>query len=313
MRCLLLLKNEMLILLFLLFFLLAATPAFAQNDVLLTQQWLSRINQNPAATGNSNNIDVFILARQQWMGFENAPSTQALNIHNYFYGIRSGLGLTAIRDETGVGNRTINAKLAYAYHTNLSDDWLLSLGLSAGVIQNTFDPAAHFFVGSDPQLEKLEKTNRFEPDFDFGVELSSGRFLFGASVTHIARLPNRATTVKLSQQYFGYMSYKQPIDQRLDLIFGLRGTNFDHSPFFDISLSAFLLKKYWLGAMFRPDNAVAAMLGMQIGFVRFGYAYDYSIGSAASLARNSHEIMISFKIGKPRKITHTKSPRFIEY
>ena len=64
--------------------------------------------------------------------------------------------------------------------------------------------------------------------------------------------------------------------------------------------------------MFRPDNAIAGMLGFQINFIRLGYAYDYSIGSLASLAKNSHEIMLSFKIGKPKRIIHTKSPRFIE-
>ena len=295
-----------------LLFIFTGISVFAQNDVLLTQQWLSRINQNPAATGNSDNIDIFILARQQWMGFENAPSTQVLNIHNYFYGIRSGLGLTATHDETGVGNRMVNAKLAYAYHVNLGEKWLLSLGLSGGVIQNTFDPSKHFYINTDPLLETLEKTNHLEPDFDFGVELSSQRFLFGASVTHIARLPEEAATLKVSQQYFAYASYKQPVGTSFDLIAGVRGANFDYAPFVDFSLTGLFLKKYWIGAMFRPGNAAAALIGMQIGFVRLGYAYDYSIGSISSLAKNSHEVMISFKIRKPPKKIHTKSPRFIE-
>jgi type IX secretion system PorP/SprF family membrane protein len=293
--------------------LMAGTRVSAQNDVLLTQQWLSRINQNPAATGNSDNIDIFVLARRQWTGFDNAPLTQTLNIHNYFQRIRSGLGLTATHDETGIGNRLINAKLAYAYHVNLGEKWLLSLGLSAGILQNTFDPSGHFYIDTaDPLLATLEKKSQLDPDFDFGIELSSQRFLFGASVTHIARLPDAATTLKLSQQYFGYVSYKQPVGESFDLIAGVRGTNFDEAYFVDFSLTGMLLKKYWIGAMFRPDNAVAGMIGMQIGFVRLGYSYDYSMGSAASLAKNSHEIMLSFKIGKPKRVINTKSPRFIE-
>ena len=288
-------------------------PAQAQNDVLLTQQWLSRMNQNPAATGNSDNIDIFVLARQQWTGFDDAPSTQVLNIHNYFHRIRSGVGLSATHDETGVGNRMINAKLAYAYHVNLGESWLLSLGLSGGIIQNTFDPSKHFYIDiTDPQLATLEKTSRLEPDFDFGIELSSQRLLFGASVTHIARLPDNASTLKIAQQYFGYVNYKQPIGSSFDLIAGVRGTNFDEAYFIDFSLTGLLLKKYWLGAMFRPDNAVAGMIGFQLGFVRLGYSYDYSIGNISSLAKNSHEIMLSFKIGKPKRIINTKSPRFIE-
>ena len=292
---------------------LLVIPVQAQNDVLLTQQWLSRINQNPAATGNSDNIDIFILARQQWAGFEDAPSTQVLNIHNYFHRIRSGLGLSAILDETGVGNRMVNAKLAYAYHVNIGDKFLLSLGLSGGIIQHSFDPNRHFFVDiTDPSLATLEKTNQFSPDFDFGIELSSQRFLFGASVTHIARLPDDATSLKIAQQYYGYVNYKQPVGSSFDLIAGIRGTNFDEAYFLDFSLTSLLLKKYWLGVMFRPDNAVAGMAGFQLGFIRLGYSYDYSIGKTASLAKNSHEILLSFKIGKPKKAINTKSPRFIE-
>lgn len=285
----------------------------AQTDVLLTQQWHSRINQNPAATGNSDCIDVFVLVRRQWTGLDHAPSTQVLNIHNYFHRIRSGLGLSATLDETGPGNRMTNAKLAYAYHVNLGQKWLLSLGMAAGMIQNTFDPADHFYIDTnDPQLALLEKQSHIDPDFDFGIELSSQRFQLGASVTHLTRLPNSAATFKSAQQYFACMSYKHPVGERFDLMAGVRGTNFDKAYFADFSLTGILLKKYWVGAMFRPDNAVAGMLGMQIGFVRLGYAYDYSIGSTASLAKNSHEIMLSFRIEKPKKVINTKSPRFIE-
>ena len=226
------------------FMLTLAGVSVSAQDALLTQQWLSRINQNPAATGNSDNIDIFILSRRQWVGFDNAPTTQVVNIHNYFHRIRSGLGLSALLDETGIGNRTINAKLAYAYHVNTSDNWLLSLGLSAGIIQNTFDPSAHFYPDIDPLLATLEKNNFLEPDFDFGIELSSQRFLFGASVTHIARLPDDATTLKLSQQYFGYASYRQPVSHSFDLIVGVRGSKIAETYFVDFSLTAMLLKKY---------------------------------------------------------------------
>ena len=295
------------------FFLFASINAFAQNDALFTQQWISRINQNPAATGNSNDIDVFLLARQQWVGFEGAPQTQLLNIHNYFYSIQSGMGLTFLRDETGVGNKLLNAKLSYAYHVNLGIDWLLSLGLSGGIIQKTFDPFKHFYINeNDPQLINLEKINTLKPDFDFGFELSSDKFLLGASITHITYLPYNSSSMKISQQYFGYMRYIHPLSNSFDMIAGVRTTNFDEAFFADFSLTGMLLKKYWIGAMYRPKNAVAGMLGMNIGFVRVGYSYDYSTGKTASLAKSSHEIMVSLKIAKKPNTIKTKSPRFIE-
>jgi type IX secretion system PorP/SprF family membrane protein len=284
----------------------------AQNDALLTQQWLSRINMNPAATGNSNNIDIFVLMRRQWQGFDNAPETQVLNIHNYFDRIRSGIGLTATHDKTGIGNESINAKIAYAFHVNLSADWLLSLGLSGGILQKSFNPGSHYFEdATDPEIPH-EKKSQLDPDVDFGLEISSQRFTIGASVTHIARLPDKETTLQAGQQYHAYLSYRQPIGESFDLIGGVRGSNFDQKYFIDASLTALLFKKFWIGGAFRPDNAAAGIAGFQVGFIRLGYAYDYSIGKTASLAKNSHEIMVSFKIGKPQKTINTKSPRFIE-
>ncbi len=285
---------------------------FAQSDILLTQQWLSRINMNPAATGNSDNIDVFVLLRQQWEGFENAPETGVVNVHSYFDRIRSGLGLTAMYDKIGVGNNTVNAKLAYAFHFNIGESWLMSLGLSGGVEQRVFDPSKQFFLDeSDPEIPH-EKISQISPDVDFGFELSSERFLFGASATHLLKLPDQATTKQDAQQYYAYARYKQPLGESVALLAGVRGSNFDTKYFLEGNLTAMFFDKFWIGGAFRPDNAVAGFAGLQLGFFRLGYAYDYSIGSTASLAKNSHEIVVSLKIGKPKRTINTKSPRFIE-
>ncbi len=291
----------------------ASSPALiAQTDVLLTQQWLSRINMNPAATGNSDNIDVFVLLRQQWSGFENAPETGVMNIHSYFDRIRSGIGLTASYDKIGVGNTTIDAKLAYAFHVNIGERWLLSLGLSGGLEQRVYDPSKQFFIDeTDPEIP-YEKISQISPDVDFGFELSSERFLFGASATHLLKLPDQGTTKQDAQQYYAYARYKQPLGEKTALLAGVRGSNFDSKYFFEANLTAMFFDKFWIGGAFRPDNAAAGFAGVQLGFIRLGYAYDYSIGSTASLAKNSHEIVVSLKIGKPKRTINTKSPRFIE-
>jgi type IX secretion system PorP/SprF family membrane protein len=294
----------------------------AQGDVMLTQQWLSRVNMNPAATGNSDNIDIYILARRQWDGFDNAPETQVLNVHSYFHRIQSGIGLTATHDKIGIGMEMINAKLAYAYHVNLGENWLLSLGLSGGIIQQQFKPDDHYIIPGQDVDFLLQRGSKLNPDVDFGIELNSQRFQFGASVTHLIRMANFSFMEgsQIVQQYHAYASYKQPIGEKFDLMLGVRGTDFDTSPFMDVNLTGILLKKYWLGVAYRPQElatpfepqTVAAMVGVQIAFIRLGYSFDYSLGSIRNIAQNSHEIMLSFKINKPKRQIHTKSPRFIE-
>jgi hypothetical protein len=43
------------------------------------------------------------------------------------------------------------------------------------------------------------------------------------------------------------------------------------------------------------------MLGMEYERYRIGYAYDRSTGALASLAKNTHEIMLSVRFMKPQK------------
>ena len=95
--------------------LLAMTfTANAQRDMMLSQQFFSRLNINPAATGNSDDIDLFLLGRWQWTNVEDAPKSGVLNVSDYFEGIRSGIGLSMLYDDIGISNRTYNCKAAYA-------------------------------------------------------------------------------------------------------------------------------------------------------------------------------------------------------
>ena len=69
----------------------------AQNDVQLSQQMFSRINYNPAATGLSEDIHLYLLARQQWVGFKLAPQTIVFNGHTFVPWTRSGWGFSIDR------------------------------------------------------------------------------------------------------------------------------------------------------------------------------------------------------------------------
>ena len=50
---------------------------------------------NPAVAGSSPTLDVSLLARQQWIGFDEAPSSQVLNANTFLRNI-GGIGMTMI-------------------------------------------------------------------------------------------------------------------------------------------------------------------------------------------------------------------------
>jgi type IX secretion system PorP/SprF family membrane protein len=288
------------------------TFAYGQSDIFLTQQWFSRINMNPAATGNSNNVDIFLFNRQQWTGFENAPKTSILNAHSYFNGIQSGLGLSLMFDKLGVSHQTVDAMLSYAYHIDLTDNMLLSLGLSGGLYNSYWDPKKNRLnEDDDPEVSSTEKSSRTTADFDAGLELNTYGFTFGASVTHLINPgPEDAYTGKPGREFYVYTRYRRAIDRDFDIAPGIMYRNSNYLSFFDLNVTGWYQKKYWACLSFRPNNAFAVMLGVEFGMFRVGYAYDRSVGVTSSLAANTHEIMLSVRIQKPQK--GRKTTRFLE-
>ena len=300
-------RNVLLVLL-----LMIGSVAYGQTDILLTQQWLSRINMNPAATGNSNNVDVFLLHRQQWVGFDNAPKTTLLNAHSYFNTIQSGLGLSLMHDMLGKSHQKVNASLSYAYHIDLTEKMLLSLGLSGGIYNSNWDPRKNDLSEKEIDMElwtdKLAKTSA---DFDAGLEFNAFGFTVGGSVTHLLRSGSENLYVisKPGREIYGYARYRAAVNSSLDIAPGIMYRYANNSSFFDINIMAYYEKNYWVGLSFRPDNSFAAMLGIEYNMFRVGYAYDRTIGAASPLAGNTHEIMLSARFQKPQK--GRKTTRFL--
>ena len=63
-----------------LFILLALTPGNAQQDPITSNYMFHTLSFNPGYAGSSGMICATALNRQQWLGFEGAPSTNDLDI-----------------------------------------------------------------------------------------------------------------------------------------------------------------------------------------------------------------------------------------
>ena len=86
----------------------------AQNQIQLTNYSQVLSFYNPAFCGNTKTLNITALARQQWIGYEKAPSSQILSIDSYSEKISGGLGLTMLNDVLGNEN-TVNIKVNYSY------------------------------------------------------------------------------------------------------------------------------------------------------------------------------------------------------
>ena len=297
----------------------------AQNDILLTQQWFSRINRNPASTGNTDDLDFFLLTRRQWMGVKEMPQTNLLNVHSYFDAVRSGLGLSASYDQPGGPATTVvNVKLAYAYHVNLQDELLLSLGVSAGILNKSFDPSKHTWQNPGaPEVTSMEKESKTNADFDFGIELSMPKLLLGASITHLGNTRksdnSNLSTFTSPQHHYLYARGNFALSPVFDIAPSIVFLNTGQVNMLTVGAMLFYNKMFWVGIDYRPPSpsdwrqfdysVITGMLGVEWDYFRLGYAYDLSLGKLSDFSSSTHELMLSARIPTKKK---TERVRFVQ-
>lgn len=307
-------KKHLLLISVLLF---VCTALFAQGDFKLSEQLFSRINQNPAAIGNNEKIQIFTAGRMQYvgMGLEQTPTSALLNGHYYNENLKSGFGLSFSYDELGLYNQTINAKICYAYNIDLFDGGLLSLGLSAGVVNKMFDPERHVWRDNGDPLAGSEKTNTTAFDLDFGLEFSYKYLMLGASITHLTGITQDVRTTAAPSHINVYLRGNAPLPEKFNLIPAVAYTNIGalnsgklitgenaekvaigQNHIIDFSVTALYDGKYWLGVGYRLNSAVSFMAGFEWQWLRVGYCYDLSVGPVWNYTSSTHEVMLSFVI-----------------
>ena len=80
---------------------------------------------------------------------------------------------------------------------------------------------------------------------------------------------------------------------------------------FEVSALMYYANRFWIGASFRPKDAVVGLIGVEITKnFRVGYSYDYNSGAVKSYSGGSHEILVMGSFDVSPKIVPTKTPRF---
>lgn len=276
-----------------------ATEIHAQQDLMVSQQIFSRMNINPAGTGNNNRFNAFLIGRLQWVGVDNSPRTGLLNFSYYNDPIRSSFGLTLNEDKLGVGNSQSNIQVVYAYHIDLNENYILSMGLSGGINVGSFDPQENILRDNEPSASKFvkDKTTELSPDANFGVELTSKRWMVGASLTHL--FGAEPTTFKKGRHFYVYARTLFEVSDLLDVAPMISYVHQHQVNNGEIGGMLFINKTFWGGLTWKPDfgnfskmSMMSVTLGVDTKRFSVGYAYSFNIGKYNLLPSNTHEILM---------------------
>jgi len=299
-----------------------AIAANAQQLPLYSQYMMNAYLINPAIAGSDGYTSFNLTAREQWLGFENAPQTRSFSAQtrllrkSYIIKKRSvnnrklkpstkgrvGIGAFIYQDQNGAIGR-IGTQASYAYHIYMKDIQL-SMGISGGVFQYKIMGEGLSFIDPRDPLE-LGGQNQviYVPDINLGAYLLNYRYYLGFSINQLTQSYLKLGDVslenyKLLRHYYIMGGYRIPLggDYELEPSVLLKGTEkFTFQA--DATAKLYYKEDYWFGTTIRSNGTMIALLGVRFSQLYFGYSFDYTLSSIRKYSWGSHEIVIAAKFG----------------
>lgn len=320
-------------------FVIAGLQVRAQQRPQYTQYVFNPILVNPAVSGIENYTDVKAGYRSQWTGLTGAPVTSYFTVNapigsNFIEGDATqspangdnplgraftqtymaaephhGIGLTIVTDKAGPIRQT-NFDATYAYHIGISPTLNLAVGVSAGISNYTLNTSEVTTEFSDPAING-GNYNQFKPDVGAGLWAYSSMYFIGASVQQLLpqtisfsnnSIYNQGKTVP---HFFFTAGYKLFLNDDITLLPSVMAKIVNPVPVtYDVNLKLAFRDHFWVGGAYRQQDAVAAMVGFNIGsFISLGYSYDYTTSNLNTVSNGTHEIVIGLFLNNRYKVT----------
>ena len=243
------------------------TNAVAQQLPQYSQYMLNQMAINPAVAGKDDFSEVRSNNRLQWFGITDAPRTYMLTLQGPIKTKNMGIGMNLYTDIVGPTRRT-GLNFSYAYHLKLKEDMHLSMGVYGGILQWGVD--GNKLTLHDEGDQQLLTTYQvtYVPDFGTGIYLyQKKRYYLGLSIpqlfqSQIKLYPGAYKNSKIVHQYNinGAYTFDLNEDFQVEPSF-LFKYEFPAPPKLDIGVRGIYKEQIWLGAAYRHNDAVSALIG----------------------------------------------------
>jgi len=276
--------------------------AFSQQLPLYSQYMFNRLLINPGVTGSSDNIELRLTARQQWVGIDKAPSTQIISGHLRLKNQSMGVGGVIFADRFGPESR-IGFQGNYSYILPVFDEKShLAFGLSFQVFQYQMDYANFTSLDADDPVLMYNKENTWIPESDFGLYLYGENYFAGISANQMIELPVKigGESVEMNslvRHYHLIGGYRFAISGDFDLEPStLLKSTFKTPLQADINVKGIYQDDYWLGFSYRTSGDIITMLGLKYKDFIFGFAYDLVTSKLSSYQTGTFELLLGYDI-----------------
>ena len=285
-----------------LFAMLCSSALWAQQDVQFTQFANNKIFYNPGVIGSGDAICLSAAHRSQWVGFENAPTTQNFSANVPLDIIGGGLSVNFTNDMIGFF-QDITAGVGYGYQASLAGG-TLGLGVrvdfrNKNVTSGVWAPPQTM---NDPSLVQLGATS-MATDLSFGTYYQRDNWYAGLSSTRLLETKDILTAnggtgnaqIRGQRHYYLMGGYDIDLQNGFVLQPAMMVKTDLVTTQFDLNAAATYNNQIWGGVTYRVYDALSVMAGYQITKdLRATYSYDLTTSSLRNSSSGSHEIMMSY-------------------
>lgn len=317
------------------FFIFWATVANAQQDPMFTNYHSNALVFNPAYAGSNEHLSLNLSHRQQWLGFDGAPTTQTITAHTPLRNERVGVGLSLLNDRIGPGGSTdLAASYAYRMQLGSSKKLKLSLGLQASVA-NWRGNFSSITVEHTDDPSFSQNLSRWLPNFGAGAYLYSDKFYLGLGLPRLlehdlrkAKDETQAIFAQNVRHLYLSAGAAFPLDgeqlvfrptlllQNAGFLSGPDGRTVGAPVSANLGASLLIRQLAWAGISYRTafsnqsshDSANLWLAWSLRNGMRFGAAYDISLSKIRTASSNSFELMLGYEFDI--KVKQVASPRY---
>ena len=303
-------------LLFVLVFVGISKTTYAQQDPMYTQYMFNLQTVNPAYVGSWESMGFMALTRQQWVGFDGAPTSQTFSFQTPLNKENIGLGFNIVNDHIGAEKR-FTLGMDYSYRIKFNNDVSFRFGLKAGFTNYNNDLSSYILDSKNTPDDYFqgEIDQKFMPNVGVGAFLYGKNFYFGASAPKLIE-NNFDNTVNNYSSYAElrhfFVTGAYVFDLSKDLKFkptALAKATLGSPAQVDLSANFLIKEKFWLGATYRTGDSFGFIAQWIIDKkLRLGYAIDFTTTELSNYHSGIHEIMVSYELNFLK--TRISSPRY---
>lgn len=290
--------------------LLSVGALTAQQDAQYTQFMYNKLGFNPAYAGAVKSTDVQVVVRQQWLGLNDAPSSQIATLNSPL--TSNGTGFAARLSRVTVGlEQQYNVEGAYAYRIPIGRGSRLGMGISASAryFNIEYQNATPVQGGGQDVAIPGATESKVLPNFGAGIYVDGLRYYVGISVPRLLQndidLGSEETIISREARHFYFMGgLKLQVSEKLRLEPQMLAKYVAGAPFdADFNVTAFVGESFFTGLSYRlggngAGESASALFGTYLSdHISMCLAYDLGLSDLRSSQSGSVELAVGYSFG----------------